>query len=176
MKIRLPGWCTKENYIISIISISLSVFLGYITTSVEKSGLTIDNQNSIIQQEKIRDYKTEQKIYYLYYKNRLIARVYDKDKIMQNYRKTYEKEFQNEYPESDVSLHEDLYFIEKISYQRYEDVDDEVWEYLASNKLFSIKATRITFSNGAVIYVKKRSDFDEARKKFLLNFVFTEFY
>ena len=58
----------------------------------------------------------------------------------------------NDFPNTELGLGEDIYTTETLSMFDYEDKDEEILQYLDEHDAFSVNATRISFSNGAILY------------------------
>lgn len=109
---------------------------------------------------------TPMTLYKMYYKQELLGYVNDPQKIRKSITDV----------DSELGLDQDVYFVDMASYTRLEDIDDTLIQFLNDKKLYSMKAYKVTFTNGIEIYVKHLDDFDEARETFILNFVDVETY
>ena len=88
----------------------------------------------------------------------------------------YTDRYQAEFPDSKLGFGEDITIIEELSYFSYENKDQEIYDYLNTNDLFSVEVDKIEFSNGAVIYVKDIALFEEAKTIYIGNFISFEAY
>jgi hypothetical protein len=72
-------------------------------------------------------------------------------------------------------LGRNVYLIEEESYFSFNNIDDEILDYLDQNSLYSLESTAITFSdkNGdyAEIYVSDAKMYDAAMHQYLSNFI-----
>ncbi|MDE6195407.1 MAG: hypothetical protein K2F55_00885, partial [Erysipelotrichaceae bacterium] len=128
-------------------------------------------EKPIIEQQVIQMHQEEKEIYNLYYQDRKIGVLNDKGKLEAFLSGMYKEHYEEEFPNTKLGLGEDVYISNSLSYAEYENKDDEILSYLEENDLFSVEATKISFSNGAILYVKSLEDFETARDEYVLNFV-----
>lgn len=107
----------------------------------------------------------------LYAFNEVIGTVTDLDKIEAMINDVNKDLYEEEFPDSKLGFGEDVFIAEEMSYFIKEDIDQEIKNYIVENDLLAIESNKITFSNGAIIYVKNLEDFESAKEKYLLNFV-----
>lgn len=88
----------------------------------------------------------------------------------------YSDRYQINFPDSKLGFGETITIVDELSYFSYENKDDEIFDYLNTNDLFSVEVDKIEFSNGAVIYVKDISLFEEAKIIYVGNFISLEAY
>lgn len=136
----------------------------------------INAEDAIIPQKIIKELDTEQKVYAIYYKDKLLGILKDYDKLQALLDYTYEKDYKKDYPNNKIGLGEDIHLKTQYLLVEYEDKDKEILEYITKKDLFSIEANKITFSNGAVAYVKNAEDFTLAREEYVLNYISKESY
>lgn len=110
----------------------------------------------------------------LYANNEVIGTVTDLEKIEKMINDVNKAEYEKEFPDSKLGFGEDVFIAEEMSYFIYEDIDNKIKDYIVSNDLLAIETNKITFSNGAIIYVKNLKDFENARETYMLNFVSEE--
>lgn len=159
----------------------MSILLGYVLQSnnVGSSSAVyelVDTSNAIFPQEVVSVSKTPIEITKLYREGRLVGIVHDETRLDNLSEEVYISEYEAEFPDSKLGFIDDVYQTKELSYNVYEDRDEEIFQYLYDEDLFAIEANKVTFSNGAVIYVKNRNDFDAAREKFILNFISQDTY
>lgn len=170
-----------KNTISIILSLllSLGIVLGlpFVLNSDDHIDAGFINEKSLVSQE-ILSYENEPKLYQkLYYKGELIGVINDneylKDLIYQKY-----KDFENEFPDTELGYGSDVYETEEYTYARFANVDDQIMDYLVSNDLLGVKTTMVEFSTEEgvfeIIYVKNYEDFSIALERFLLNFISEE--
>lgn len=133
-------------------------------------------EKPIIEQQVIQMHQEEKEIYNLYYQDRKIGVLNDKGKLDAFLSGMYKEHYEEEFPNTKLGLGEDVYISNSLSYAEYENKDDEILSYLEENDLFSVEAIKISFSNGAILYVKSLEDFETARDEYVLNFVSKEAY
>lgn len=114
----------------------------------------------------------------LYASGQLIGVVQDSGKIDQLLQEVYQQEYEADFPDTRLDLGEDVVVSQEVSYYRYENIDDQICDYLREHDLFSIETYQIDFADEndvyATIYVKNLQDFYDARDQYLLNFVSQE--
>jgi murein DD-endopeptidase MepM/ murein hydrolase activator NlpD len=88
----------------------------------------------------------------------------------------YSENYQTDFPNSKLGLGEDIFITTEESYIFYDNVDQQIFDYLRTYDLFSVQVVKIKFSNGAIIYVKDTKDFEEAKEQYLLNFISRDAY
>lgn len=155
----------------------ISVLIVFISTSVFASdnGLSnsklLANTNSIIEQEIIAESEkqTVQKV--LYANNEVVGVVTDLKSIEHMIEEVGSSEYKSEFPDSRLGFGEDVFIAEEMSNFYYENIDDKIKDYIIEEDLLAIETNKVTFSNGAVIYVKDVEDFEEAKEVYLLNFI-----
>lgn len=119
---------------------------------------------------------TTKDVYKVYEKGQLLGVLSNPEKIDEMLERVYQQSYIVDFPESVLGLNEDIFIVDEPSVFLYENIDDNILGYIEENDLFSIEVNRIEFSNGAVIHVRNLSDFEEARKQYLLNFISEEAY
>ena len=134
----------------------------------------ITNEKTLVPQE-ILSYENIENSYYKIYENgKLIGVVNDYDYFNSLIEQRY-KYFEKDYPNTELGLSDNVYICKEKSFARFENCDEQIVNYLIDNDLLGIKTTEVEFSTSEgtyeIIYVKNVDDFQEARNKFLLNFV-----
>ena len=112
----------------------------------------------------------------LYDKGNLVGYLSSEKILNDLFQQAYEERYQESFPGAKVGLGADAYLLSQTSYYYYENIDDEIINYINDNELFAIEATKITFSNGTYCYVSDVAIFKEANEKYLLNYVSKEDY
>lgn len=107
----------------------------------------------------------------LYNQNQLVGIITDSSRLDTLFNEVYEKEYKEQFPDSKLGFVQDIYQTTELSYNVYENRDDDIFSYIYDSDLIAIEADKISFSNGAIIYVKNRQDFIQARKEFILGFI-----
>jgi len=162
--------------IISIgLTLSTSTTVKLFSTSAEAIAQA-ELDDSLLPQNITGSTTTSKNIYKVYEKGQLIGVLSDPEKIDIMLDNVYEQVYYEDFPDSVLGLNEDIFIVDEPSVFIYENIDDNILNYIESNDLFAIEVDRIEFSNGAVIYVRNIDDFEEARKQYLLNFISEEAY
>jgi len=135
------------------------------------------NETSLISQEVLSYSENENTYYKIYDTGKLIGIINDYDYIKQQIKNEY-REFENDFPNSELGLGEDVYVVSETSFLNFENIDDQIMDYLIDNNLLGVRVTAVEFSTQEgvydIIYVKDIQDFYDAREQFLLNFVSKE--
>lgn len=167
----------KSTQIIFIIlALIASVFLGVFTdktknNSAQAAYVELESEVSIVQQEVVRTFSVPTKITKLYDKDGLVGIINDMDAMALLLETVYLNEYADAFPETTLGFIDDVYFTEALTYNEYEDKDQEIFDYLYKEALIAIEVPKIEFSNGATIYVKKVSDFNNARESFIKSYI-----
>jgi murein DD-endopeptidase MepM/ murein hydrolase activator NlpD len=137
----------------------------------------VENEKSLVKQEILSYDRTEKKYNKIYCRGKLIGVITDQyylDWLIEMKYKDYEKEF----PGTQLGLGEDVYIVEESSYANFENVDDQIMDYLVENDLLGVRTTAVEFSTAEgiyeIIYVRSYDDFADALQKFYTNFVSQE--
>ncbi|QIK68922.1 peptidoglycan DD-metalloendopeptidase family protein [Erysipelothrix sp. HDW6C] len=169
----------KRNIQVIVGAIFISILLGVLiqgnktSKSVVSAFEKVDTSTAMFPQrvETVSEQPIE--ITKLYREDKLIAIVHDKNRLSDLFDEVYEREYKQEFAGSKLGFIEDIYEVKEMSYNTYEDRDDDIFNYIYEEKLFAVETNKIEFSNGAIIYVKNLEDFDRARDDFTMNFVST---
>lgn len=135
------------------------------------------NEESIISQEVKGHYNEEHEYHKLYNNGELVGVITDLDYFNDLVSKEY-VQFENDFPNTTLGLVEDLYIVDETSEIEFENIDDEILNYVVENNLLGIETTAVEFStvDGVyeICYVSSEDDFVEARDQFFRNFVSEE--
>lgn len=136
--------------------------------------INVENTNSLIPQ-KIEGVRTiPEYTYRIYYEDKIIGNLSSLDGIDPLLDQVYRNKYIEEFPDSKLSLNDDIYISKELSFLAYENQDEAILNYINSNELFAVQVDKISFSNGAVLYVKNIDDFTQARNQYVLNFISEE--
>lgn len=139
-------------------------------------GVVIDA--SFLPQEIISLEDDAYEIMKLYHEGQFVAYINDYTEIENHLEEVYLEEYQEAFPDTNISLGSTLYTTKVFTNQTYENVDDQIIQYISENDLYSIQTNKIDLSTSsgifATIYVKNIDDFNSARDTFLTNFVSEE--
>lgn len=164
------------------IAFLVSVGIVFISDSLQAKSLDsaslrqLQGDDAIISQEAVLRPEGEHGVFMIYEKDRLLGVLHDDKKLDALLDRVYTDRYENDFPNTELGLGEDIYTTETLSMFDYEDKDEEILQYLDEHDAFSVNATRISFSNGAILYVKNIEDFYAARDEYVLNFVDKESY
>ncbi|MBR5754231.1 MAG: peptidoglycan DD-metalloendopeptidase family protein [Erysipelotrichaceae bacterium] len=163
--------------ILSLILALVIVFVPYFLNADQRIDANIVNEKSLVAQE-IVSYSQEENSYSkIYSKGRLIGVISDLDYVNSLIKARY-KDYEGEFPDTELGLGDDVYIVEEKSYAVFADVDDQIVEYLDANGLLGIKTTAVEFSTAEgvyeIIYVKDYDVFADALETFFYNFVSEE--
>ena len=170
----------KKYWYLIPLSLILSIAIVFGLPMLRKSNVieaNIENETSLVHQE-ILSYDQNEKTYNkIYNKGKLIGVITDKaylDSLIFDKYKDYEEEF----PNTQLGLGEDVYVVEEKSYANFANADDQIMDYLVENDLLGVKTTAVEFSTEEgvyeIIYVKSYDDFAKALEQFYSNFVSDE--
>ncbi len=166
----------NKNAILIIAALIVSVMMGYAFKDNQKNDLKefyklVDTTESMFDQEVKQINQDASEITKLYRGEKLLGVIHDKSRLDSLFQEVYHEEFETEFPESKLGFMDDLFQVNELSYNIYEDRDADIFEYIKNENLFAIEVNKVEFSNGAIIYVKNMEDFNNAREKFILNFI-----
>lgn len=173
---------SKKIQIIGIMgALVLSVFLGYFSQDINKIGKVaaysqIEREPSVVEQEVISTLSSPMNIKKIYDKDQLIGIITDEKRLTNLLEDVYNKEYKEAFPDTQLGYVDDIYISEELTYNQYEDKDQEIFEYVYKKELIAIEVPKIEFSNGHTIFVKNVSDFNNARETFIKSYINEEIY
>ncbi len=134
--------------------------------------------DSLVKQETLEYSKDPHTYYKLYHSGQLVGMISDMDYIEDKIAEIYHADYEEIFPDAKLTFGEDYYVSEELGYYVLENVDDKIVDYLKDNKGFGINTNIINFSTDEGIYasiaVWDLSDFENARDRFLTNFISEE--
>ena len=114
-------------------------------------------------------------VHSIYNGGQLIGVLSDTDKLDRFLKNVYETQYKDTFPDSAVALGKDVYITDEKSYFNYQNIDDQILQYLQDNSLFTVKATAIEFADDsgvyAEIYVSSESLYTDAMNSYLSCFI-----
>jgi len=131
----------------------------------------LNNKTSILEQAIVKELTDPVITTVLYANNEVVGTVTNLQLIEEKIKDVNKEQYQDIFPDSNLGLGEDVFLTEEMTYFVREDIDNEIINYIVDNDLLAIESNKITFSNGAIIYIKNLEDFESAKEKYLLNFV-----
>lgn len=172
----------KKSTASIFVALLLSVVITYFsqtpvkTENIQSAFEIVDTGRALFPQkvEKVNNEPVE--IIKLYRENQLIGIIHDENRLQEMFDSFYHEEYEEEFPDSKLGFVDDLIQIRELSYNIYEDRDDDIFSYIQEEDLFAIEVPKISFSNGETIFVKDLGDFKKARDAFIQNFVSKETY
>lgn len=159
----------------------VSGVLAYIDNAVfaneaqlSSSKLLANSNRSLIEQNVIAETKEPVAQKVLYANNEIVGVVTDLELIEEMIADVSASDYEKDFPDSKLGFGEDVFVAEEMSNFQYENIDEDIKDYIVDNNLLAIETNKVTFSNGAVIYVKDIEDFEAAKENYLLNFISEE--
>lgn len=105
----------------------------------------------------------------------LLGTVSSIDKINHFLDEIYTNNYEAQFPDKDIDIGSNVYYVTELSYYDYEDIDGVILDYFAEKNDFSIEATAIEFANDQgiyeVIYVEDIELYEEALDEYLSLFI-----
>ncbi|MEG0076988.1 M23 family metallopeptidase [Anaerorhabdus sp.] len=87
----------------------------------------------------------------------------------------YSEQYEEKFPGTHLDTGKDIYEIKELSYNEYENIDEQITQYLKDKNSYTVQVNAIDFAdeNGtfATIYVDDVKKYEEALHKYLLYFV-----
>ena len=163
-----------------LFSVVMALLFPYITFSDTTNALkTLDTSHNTIFNQKIEGvYDSPRETTFIYVSGKLVGAVEKPERIEQFLTDLYHEEYEEDYPGTSLGLGEDVYLSVELSLYNYQDIDDEIIDYLDRSKSIGVKVSAIEFSDDKgvydTIYVKNIDDFYNARDKFMLYFCSAE--
>lgn len=163
----------KNNNYKILLAIIISIGLTYLSdyAFVLEDATFKSMETSILEQSVYSEELNLKTVNKVYYKNQLLGVLDDRTLIDTLLAETQENDYITEFPNSKLQLGEDMYIIEEDSYFSYENIDQNIIDYIIDNNLFAIEVNKVDFSNGNTVYVKSIADFEQAKNQYLLNFI-----
>ena len=133
---------------------------------------------SILNQEV--EYFSHEEVEYhnIYYKGKLLAVVSDYDELKARFDDLYHSKYEEDFPNTHVTLGEDYYETISNEYSVVENIDDEIYDFLLKNDGIGLEVDIVEFSTKEGVYasvaVKDVNDFKAAKDSFLQNFLRVE--
>ncbi len=171
----------KKIYVIIgvVVSIVFALTMTFITSQDSENSLDALAQNDnlqILAQEVTGSSDQFYTVTALYDKGKLVGYFTDGKVIDQLFDQVYQERFIERFPNTKIGLSPDSYIIELQTYNIYQDIDEQLINYINDNELFAVEATKVTFSNDVYCYIKDIEDFEKAKELYLLNFIDSEDY
>lgn len=160
-----------------VLALGIAVFLPELVGRSKQIEANIENSSSLVSQ-KVLSYGQDEVAYHkIYYKGKLIGVITDLDHLNELISERYQ-DYEKDFPNTELGLSNDVYIVEEKSFIHFENIDDQIMNYLVENSLLGVKTTAVEFSTAEgvyeIIYVKNYADFQSALESFFLNFVSEE--
>lgn len=160
-----------------ILSIGIVVGLPMIMKQKTQIQANISNETSLVKQEILSYSDIESSYNKLYANGKLVGVITNIDYLNSLIKDRY-KDFENDFPNTELGLSNEVYIVKEKTFAKFENIDDNIMDYLVDNDLLGIKTTAVEFSTEdgvyEIVYVKNINDFYTARDEFLLNFISEE--
>lgn len=165
-----------KKYLIVIISLVLAIGITYVYKKNNESYVVNAlSNNQIVEQEIINTNKDPKTIHKLYSNNEVVGVVSDIKYINSGLKSIYDSELKDKFPNSSIKLSNNTYIDEELSYNDFENKDEEIFNYIKDHKLYAINVYSVEFSdeNGVYsrIFVSNKEIFEKALDSYLSIFV-----
>lgn len=172
----------KKNIIIIAIAMALSIVFGMLlqdnTSADDLKELyeIVDTSKALFPQEVAQVNNQPVEVTKLYREEALIGIISNESRLQELFDEVYEVEYKEDFPETKLGFVDDLMQVRELSYNIYEDRDNDIFDYIHDEGLFAIEVNEVKFSNGYTLYVKDLADFNSAREDFVKNFISEKAY
>jgi murein DD-endopeptidase MepM/ murein hydrolase activator NlpD len=114
-------------------------------------------------------------VYRVYAEGELVGTLSRKSYLDSFLKKTYQDEYEETYPDSELQVGQDVSIVTEQTFRRYENMDAEICAYLKRSGMFSLKVTTVSLADDTDvydrIYVLNKKVFTDALDDFLCLFV-----
>ncbi|MBR3357379.1 MAG: peptidoglycan DD-metalloendopeptidase family protein [Solobacterium sp.] len=118
---------------------------------------------------------SEKTIYKLYDRGNLVGVLTSRQRLDRFLDSVYREKYEKDYPNSSCICGKDIYITEEKSLLEYEDIDENILNYLLDNELFALRATAVCFADDtdifARIYVLDETIYENAMQTFITYFI-----
>ena len=172
----------NKNIIIIAVTLVISIVLGMFfredasAEDLKEMYEIADTSKALFPQEVDHVNDEALEVTKLYHEEKLVGIIHDSERLQEMFDEVYETEYKEDFPDSKLGFIDDLMQVNELTYNVYEDRDDDIFDYIHEKDLFAIEANKIQFSNGYTLYVKDLSDFNKARESFVKNFISEKAY
>lgn len=109
--------------------------------------------------------------YVLYQNDQILGVVSDVQKLEQCFEEVYHERYEEEFPNSRVGLGETMFLEERISVVEYENIDEEIINYMKQENVFSLEAYVISSGGEEVVCVNDIEHYKQAKEQFAYNYI-----
>ena len=169
----------KKLYV-ACAALAFSALVGFLFPSIsftDTSNVLDDmdvSHDSVFSQAVVGVYSSPQETTYIYESGKLLGAVENYSRIEKFLSDLYASDYEEDYPDTQLALGEDVYISKELTLYDYEDIDDKIIDYLKRTGSYGVQVSAIEFSDSKgvydTIYVKDIDDFYTARDNFLLYF------
>lgn len=135
-----------------------------------------EEDTSYINQKVISSTDEPYEVHVLFQNNQMLGVLKEEEKLDALLTSVYEKKYQKNFPDSKLSLHQDMHIETQYTNLVYENKDQEILDYIKNNDLFAVQVNQVEFSNGEVVYVKDLKLFEEAKEQYVASFLDEDSY
>lgn len=157
-------------------AVLIVMFVPGVNKNWSKSSLSgKEDQSSLIEQKIIQVNETPHVVQRMYQDDTYLGVLSDEATLDKFLKETYKEKYKEEFPDSNCHLGKNVYITHEQTYLVYENIDDQLIDYLDRNNLVTIKATEIELSNSkgvyAQFYVKNEQMYEAAMHTYLSYFI-----
>ena len=179
---QLPtGACAMKKFLTILFSLLAAVGIVMFSQKYFGKISELDVPGIFVREKTILPQKVERvttqagNIHKVYHNGQLVGIISDEGKLDRFLKQKYKEEYADQYPDSHLILDTDMYITHEQSYFVYENIDDQIIDYIDKNDLVSVHTTAIEFAeNGnvyAVIHVSDEKLYQEAIQEYLTYFI-----
>lgn len=132
-------------------------------------------EESLIEQNVLGVKSEIREISKIYDTGKLLGVLSDKKVLDTMLDEVYKEKYEIDFPKSTLDVGKDIYIINEMSYNEYENVDEQIGTYLKDKNSFTVQTNAIEFydENGtfATIYVDDIAKYEEALNQYLKYFI-----
>lgn len=154
---------------------AIVLFLPFSGSRNRQDIAAVEQETSLLSQTITGMLSEPEKVHKLYSSGQLVGVLSDVSRLDAFLNQVYEEQYAADFPDSSVSLGKDVYMTEELSYFVYENIDDQILNYLQENSLFTLQAVSVEFSDDdgvyAEIFVKNQDIYEEAMQEYLSCFI-----
>lgn len=161
-----------------VASIVIVVGIPHLFPAFQKGSFSSERTEGLFDQNVESVSATSHTIHKIYNGDTYIGILSSREKLDAFLQDIYKEEYAEEFPDSSVFLGKDVYVTSEQSYFNYADKDEEIFDYLRENDMFTLKACEISFADDSNvfsrIYVSNEDLYTEAMNQFLSFFISRE--
>lgn len=132
-------------------------------------------ETSILPQAIIDVNKEPKEVTKIYDNGKLLGVIHNPKSIETMLDTVYKESYEEKFPKTSLDIGKDLYEVTELSYANYENIDEQIIQYIKDKNTFTVEVNAIEISdeNGiiAIIYVDDVKKYEDALHRYLLYFV-----